>query len=223
MVNQNPTSNTVREDKLTWFKSSPQYTALDTIDGEPMEFEWNIFPGFTTLQLCNKVQEFMTKMGDTTEFKARITFMSMFNEISWGSPDNEQECELSANLVSIYAKRFSPGRWSFLGPGSEKKWYSTHVDRPQGEWKRVAELMMINFSESGHPVFRATSPLYRGTLKSQGGEKLSIHFCADGDTIETVFRTTIYVNQLSIHGAVSELCEEYKACHVRTEILVIVG
>ena len=150
------------------------------------------------------------------EFKGRIIFMSMFNDISWGSEDNEQECESNANLVSIYARRFSPGRWSFLGSGSEKKWYSTHDSRPQGEWDRVAELMMIKFGESGHPVFRVTSPLSRGTLKSKGGGKLSIQFCADGGTIETVFRTIISVNQLSIHGAVSDLCEEYKACHVRT-------
>ena len=37
---------------------------------------------------------------------------------------------------------------------------------------RVAELMMIKFSESGHPVFRAMSPLSRGTLKSKSGGKL---------------------------------------------------
>ena len=82
---------------------------------------------------------------------------------------------------------------------SEKKWYSSYNERPQGEWDEVAELMMIKFGESGHPVFRATSPLSRGTLKSKGGGKLSIHFCADGDTIETVFRTIISVNQLSIY------------------------
>ena len=94
-VNQNPQSNTVWEDQLTWFKSSPQYRALDKIDGEPMEFEWNIFPGFTTLQPCNKVQEFMSKMSvEPEEFTGRIIFMSMFNDISWGSPDNEQGCEL---------------------------------------------------------------------------------------------------------------------------------
>ena len=149
--------------------------------------------------------------------------MSMFNDISWGSQDNEQECELSAKLVSIFARRFSPRRWSFLGPGSEKKWYSTHAIKPQGEWDRVAELMMIKFGESGHPVFRATSPLSRGTLKSKGGGKLSIHFCADEGTIETVFRTIVSVNQLSIYGAVSDLCEEYKACHVRTGRLVLAG
>ena len=92
---------------------------MDTIDGEPMEFEWNIFPGFTTLQLVREVQEFLSRLSvEPEDFTGRIIFMSMF---SWGSTDNEQECESSAQLVSLYAKRFSPGRWSFLGPGSEKK------------------------------------------------------------------------------------------------------
>ena len=37
-----------------------------------------------------------------------------------------------------------------------------------------------------------------------------------GDTIETVFRTLISVNQLSIYGAVSDLCEEYSTCQTST-------
>ena len=65
--------------------------------------------------------------------------------------------------------------------------------------------MMLTFAESQHTVFRATSPLSRGTLKSRGGGKISIHFCADAGTIETVFRAFISVNQLSIYGAVSDL------------------
>ena len=32
------------EQRLDWFESSPEYRNLDRIDGEPMEFEWNIFP-----------------------------------------------------------------------------------------------------------------------------------------------------------------------------------
>ena len=83
--------------------------------------------------------------------------------------------------------------------------------------------LMIKFGESGHLVFGATSPLSRGTLISRGGGKLSIHFCADGDTIEPFFRTIISVNQLSIYGAVSDLCEEYKACHAKTGRLVLAG
>ena len=52
--------------------------------------------------------------------------MSMFNDILWGFEDNERECNANAGLVSIYARRFPAGRWSFLGHGSEKKWYSTY-------------------------------------------------------------------------------------------------
>ena len=126
------------------------------------------------------------KMSDPEQFQGRIIFMSMFNDIVWWIKDNDNECIVNATLVSVFAKRFPARHWSFLGPGSEKKWYSTHNGRPQGEWDGVAELMMIKFRESGHPVFRATSPMSRGTLKSKGGGQLSIHFCADGDTIETV-------------------------------------
>ena len=71
--------------------------------------------------------------------------------------------------------------------------------------------MMITLAESGDPVFRATSPLSRGMLKSKGGGKLSIHFCADLETITTVFRTITSVNQLSLYGAVAEMCEEYES------------
>ena len=82
---------------------------------------------------------------------------------------------------------------------------------------------MLTFAESGHPVFRATSPLSRGVLKSKGGGKLSIHYCADFATIETVFRTTISVNQLSLYGAVAEMCEEYESSHDRTGKPVVGG
>ena len=223
-MNENRQSNYAWEDRLMWFKSSSEYRDLERIDGQPMEFEWNIFPGFTTLQLCHKVQEFLSNVSTEPEdFTARIISMSMFTDISWRSKENERECELSAQLVSMYARRFSTGKWPFFIPGSEKKWYSTHEYKPQGEWNRVAEQIMMEFSESGHPVFRATSPLSRGTLKSKGGGKLSVHSCADQGTIETVFRTIVSVNQLSLYGAVSNLCEECKTCHVGTGRLVLAG
>ena len=199
------------------FKDSSQYRTLDTIDGEPMEFEWNIFPGFTTLQLVQEVQKFMNKMSEPEQFQGRIIFMSMFNDIIWWIPDKEKECIANSTLVSLFARWFPAGRWSFLGLGSETKWYSTYNEGPQGEWDRVAELMMIKFRESGHPVFRATSPLSRGTLKSQGGGKLSFHWCADRKRLKLFFCTIISVNQLSIYGAVSVVCDEYSTCQTSTE------
>ena len=173
------------------------------------------------MQFVQEVQQFMNKMGEPEQFQGRIIFMPMFNDIIWGSKDNEMACIANSTLVSLFAKRFPAGRWSFLGPGSETIWYSTDNERPGGEWDKVAELMMIKFRETGHPVLRATSPLSRGTLKSKGGGRLSVHFCADGDTIETVFRTIISENQLSTYGAVSGLCEEYSSCQTRTGRLVL--
>ena len=46
-VNQNPTTNATWEQQLDWFKDSPPYRTLETLDGESMEFERNIFPGST--------------------------------------------------------------------------------------------------------------------------------------------------------------------------------
>ena len=70
--------------------------------------------------------------------------------------------------------------------------------------------MLLEYAESGHPIFRATTPLSRGILKSKGHGKLSIHFTAYYPTIETVFRIIISANQLSIYGAVATICEEFE-------------
>ena len=50
----------------------------------------------------------------------------------------------------------------------------------------------------------------RGILKNKGQRKLSIHFAADELTSETIFRIIIFVNQLSIYGAVGAICEEFE-------------
>ena len=136
-MNENPQSNIAWEDRLTWFKTTPEYRALDKIDGEPMEFEWNIFPGFTTLQLCHKVQELLSKLSVQPEdFTGRIIFMSMFNDISWGSQENKQECESSAQLVSIFAKK------------KKKHQEDGHSSDP--DQKRSGVLLMIaNHTENG--------------------------------------------------------------------------
>ena len=54
-------------------------------------------------------------------------------------------------------------------------------------------------------------PLSRGQLKSKGRGKLSIHFAADQDTIDTIYRIILSVNQLSDYGAVAAVCEEFES------------
>ena len=183
-----------------------------------MEF----FARFNTLQLSDEVKSLLYRLGETPEiFTGRILSMSMFNDISCGTKDNEKECLANARLVSLYARRFGKGQWSFIGPGSEKKWYSIKEDSPQGIWDKIAERMLLEFAESGCPIFRATTPLSRGQLKSKGHGKLSFHYAADQETIQTIFRIIVSANQLSLYGAVAEMCEEYESLHERTVRLVV--
>ena len=71
------------------------------------------------------------------------------------------------------------GQRSFFGPGSEKKWYCISEDSPQKEWDNMAERMLLEFAVSGCPIFRATSTLSRGRLKSKGHGNSLIHYGAD--------------------------------------------
>ena len=173
---QNPESNEAWEQRLGLIKSSQSYRNFDRIDGEPTEVEWNIFPGFNTLQLCDKVKSLLRILGETPEnFTGRILFMSMFNDISCGTKNNEKESLANARLVSFFACFFSEP-----GPMND------HCLLP-GICDNLAEKMLIEFAESGCPIFRATTPLSRGPLKSKGHGKLSMHYCADQATIETNF------------------------------------
>ena len=161
---------------------------------------------------CGEVNDLLRDLGEAPEtFTRRILFMSIFNDISCDRKDNKEECLANARVVTILARKFGIGQWSFIGPGSEKKWYSGEENSPQGAWDHIADEMLLEFAESGHPIFRATAPLSRGTLKSKGHGKLSIHFAADYPTIETIFRIIISANQLSLYGAVTNICEEFEA------------
>ena len=76
--------------------------------------------------------------------------------------------------------------------------------------------MQVEFAESVCPIYRATIPLSRGKLKSKRKGKLSIHFAADQETIETIFRIIVSANQLSLYGAVANMCEECESLHDRS-------
>ena len=104
-IHQHPESNETWKKRIGWIITEKNYRDFDGINGEPTEFEWNIFPGFTTLQLCGKVTDLLSRLGETPEtFTGRILFMSMFNDISCDSKGNEEEYVANVKVVSILAK-----------------------------------------------------------------------------------------------------------------------
>ena len=53
-VHQHPESNKAWQVRIGWIVTDKSYRDYNGIKRELTEFEWNIFPGFTTLQLCMK-------------------------------------------------------------------------------------------------------------------------------------------------------------------------
>ena len=131
-----------------------------------------------------------------------------FCDIVWDAKGNKEQCVHNSQAVAEYARQFPRGHWSFLGLGSEEKWYETNSQKPDGSWDRMAEEMMANDSRSGHPIFRASRALARGKLRSKVGRKKSIHFNDSNENIELLLRTVISASQLSIYGAIADLCDE---------------
>ena len=153
------------------------------------------FSGFTTVRILNQIQQMMGELQcDPENFTGRIIFMSMLNDIVWDAKGNDEICENKSKTIEQYARRFPRGHWSFLGPGSEKKWCGTDVHKPDGSWERTAEKMLLNFTGSGHPMFRGTSALDSGELRSKESGKKSIHFNGSTQNIELLLQMVISVN-----------------------------
>ena len=114
--------------------------------------------------------------------------------------------ELIANSTLVFscAERFPAGQTSFFGLGSDTKWYFSFTAKDHNEngtkslnwWWSNSEKANTQFSELRVRCFEEH-------WKAKRGGKLSVHFCAAGDTIGTVFRTIISINQFSIYGQVS--------------------
>ena len=90
------------------------------------QFEWNIFPEHTTVEIMREIKTKMTvRKTRLEEFEDRIIFMSMFNDIDWIENGIYKECFSNSEMMQDYARKFPFGHWSFLGPGEEEKWYGT--------------------------------------------------------------------------------------------------
>ena len=105
-VLQHPECNVAWKNRVAGVRAEKSYRDFDAINGESTEFEWNIFPGFTTLQLCDRISDLLSSLGQTPESSTgRILFMSMFNDIFCDTYDNKDECLRNADIVKTFAGR----------------------------------------------------------------------------------------------------------------------
>ena len=192
--------------QIQWYSDDDYFSELNRIYGQPMEFEWKIFPGFTTVGIIDEIQRMMGKLQCEPEnFTSRIIFKTMFNDIVWDAEGNDALCVNNSKTIEEYAERFPRGHLSFLGPGSEKKWYRTCDGKPVGSWNRTAEKNAAEFQR-----FRCHVPAFlkRVQLRSKEGGGTTIHFNGGTENIKLLLQMVMPVNQLSLCGAAADMIAE---------------
>ena len=94
--------------QIQWYSENDYFSELNRIDGRLVEFEWKIFPGFTTVGILNQIQLMMGELQCKPEdFMSRIIFMSMFIDSVW------MQMEMM-NCVSILKRQLQNMQKYFL-------------------------------------------------------------------------------------------------------------
>ena len=118
------------------------FRELQGLDGDPIDFEWKIFPGAKALDNLHTIQaELEGKNIKPEKFSDRIIFRSMFNDIELESKGNEDYCALTSRKIKEYASFFTMD----LGPGEESKCYQGSAADYGGKWDLRAS-QMVEFS-----------------------------------------------------------------------------
>ena len=93
------------------------------------------FPGFTTLQILAEIQKMMTKIQcELEQFKGRIIFMSMYNDIVWGEKGNNELLISNSKTVSGYARSFAHGHLIVSQAGIRKEMVrNSHAQQGLGQ------------------------------------------------------------------------------------------
>ena len=189
-----------------------------------MDFEWNIFPGFNTLQLSDEVQCLLLRLGETLEnFTARINSCQcsttslvdqetmkknacqMPNAYLCTQGDLEKD---NGHLLVLVLKRSGILSVKIVHKETGTIWR-------KGCWWN-SQKADVQFSVLQVHCLRSTQ-------KQRSWKIVSVHYSADLETIETIFRIIVSANQLSLYGAVAEMCEEYESLHDRSGQPVVVG
>ena len=124
-----------------------------------------------------------------------------------GAKGNTAGSEYNSQTVANDARQFPRVRWSFLGPGSQAKWYGTYTHKPR-------RIMGSNCTENDGKFLRMRSSNIscfqcireRRITKQRKGQEVNIHFHGCHENIELLLRTVISANQLSVYGVIADSC-----------------
>ena len=128
-------------DQVSTLKMCHTFRELQGLDGEPIDFEWKIFPGATALDLLHEIQADLQGKHVTPEnFSDRKIFMSMLTTLSW----KREEMKI---LVLLFQRRSKStpqkSTMDILGTRRRKtSWYQGYATNYDGQWNLRASQMV---------------------------------------------------------------------------------
>ena len=109
-VLQHPESNEAWKNRNAGIRSEKSCRDYDAINGESTELELNIFPGFTTLQLCDKISDLLSSLDKHQQLSQEEFYLCQCSMTSLVTETTtKDECFKNADYVKTCARRFGMG------------------------------------------------------------------------------------------------------------------
>ena len=178
--------------------------------------EWNILPGFTSLQLVLEVRQFMNKWATPTPIPRTNYLHVRCSMTSYGElQTTKRNVLLTPPLVSSFAKRFPAGRWSFLGLvissdlGQTLTKKDTEENGDKVRWIDDDQIRRRRTSCIPEPRV----PLSRGTLKMPRRWEIIDTLLCQWWYESNCFFAQLFLIISSVFAEQSQICvREYKSC-----------
>ena len=173
------------------------------IDREAIEFEWDIFPGFSSLKILQEIQQDLCRVHGPDHLHVNVQRHRL---------DKKEEIVRFASRMqkkSGITRRDSckdTGRFWVLD--RKRSGMKDLLTLPKDNGTRQPMRWYSGSKKQGTLYLKSTSALSRGILKRKKGFE-TIHFNGDSWNTEPLFRTIHSVNQLSLCGAVASWCEQF--------------
>ena len=139
----NAIANEASTAKLSEVWDPMTFTDKFDITGRPVQFHWHILSALTAIQI---MREILTLLGPTKpcDFKARIVFMLMFNDIQCRILYNQQKCRRNATEVTEHAKQVELGHCGFW---TRTSMVSPVPEHANGAWDHIARNIHTNLKK----------------------------------------------------------------------------
>ena len=94
---------------MNYFVEIPEYRQLYVFAGEPVEFVYRTYVERASTEFLEHIREMLAEEGvQPSQFKGRIVYMSMYNDINWWQNKKENVCRPHAIHVASFTREFEP-------------------------------------------------------------------------------------------------------------------